>query len=211
MTLQKQKSLALASTQMLQPGEEFSAAASSSIASVAATATITAIAIASPSAASSVRRGLNTGSIVGIVVGAVSIALLAALFFFIGRAKTLKEKITRDSATVSPTRTTSHMFSHKGSFHDRHGTFEDRNMSPSTYAAPPYPQSPEHYRGGTSSLHAGSPHSGHPGSTGFDGAWPQSQSQTMSQIVELPAESVEPRAGEGRHEMQELYAPVKHE
>lgn len=208
MSLEKQKSVALSSTQMLQPGEEFSAAASSSVASIAATATSTATATASPSA----RRGLATGSIVGIVAGAVAVALLAALSFFIGRAKTLKENITWDSATIPGNRTTLGMFSQKGSFYDRRGTFGNSTVSPE-YSASPYPQSPEHYKCDRSPLHTASPQSAdpripqsrHPVSTGFDGAWPQ----PMNQVIELPAESVEPNAGEDGHEMQEIYAPVK--
>ena len=47
------------------------------------------------------RTALSTGVIVGIVVGGLALlALAAALFFFIGRAKTLQEFLQRQGATT---------------------------------------------------------------------------------------------------------------
>lgn len=93
---------------MLNPGEKFpDEAASSSVVSGAAKATATATSTSTVAAAaggsSSGGSSLSGGAIAGIVVGAVAvIGILAALFFYVGRNKSLKEKVNRQSATMSP-------------------------------------------------------------------------------------------------------------
>jgi len=94
---------------MLQPGESVPAEASSSLASLAATATatVTAGATSAPAATTSAaaaaaagKSGLSTGAIVGIVIGAVAVlALGGALFYFVGRTRTLNQTMHLEKAT----------------------------------------------------------------------------------------------------------------
>ncbi|KAK4915856.1 hypothetical protein LTR28_013499, partial [Elasticomyces elasticus] len=107
----KQRSLAMAAAYMLQPGENFPAEASSSIASLAAATTLSTATTAaayteeathsatSSSSANgqSSHKDLSSGAIAGIVIGGVVVlALGAALFFLLGRTKTLKEVIDKN-------------------------------------------------------------------------------------------------------------------
>ncbi|GME60994.1 Cyclin-like protein [Neofusicoccum parvum] len=107
-SLETQKQKAGESSFMLNPGEKFpDEAASSSVVSGAAKATATATSTSTVAAAaggsSSGGSSLSGGAIAGIVVGAVAvIGILAALFFYVGRNKSLKEKVNRQSATMSP-------------------------------------------------------------------------------------------------------------
>lgn len=107
-SLQVQKDKAGQSSFALSPGEEFpDEAASSSALLGATTPTSTSSATATSTAAAKAGNGhsnsLSGGVIGGIVAGSVAVvAILAALFFFVGRNKSLKEKVDRQSATMSP-------------------------------------------------------------------------------------------------------------
>jgi hypothetical protein len=55
----------------------------------------------SPAAASSSHHALSTGAIVGVAVGgAIVLALVAALSFYIARVKSLKQEVDRTSSTI---------------------------------------------------------------------------------------------------------------
>lgn len=118
-----QISLAKSADYMLLPGEPFPDEAinsMSSMAEAATTATVTASAgnsgaqassssAASPEHHSSGGGGLSGGVIAGIVIGAVAgIAILAALFFLLGRTKSMRkrlderEKHDRTTSTMGP-------------------------------------------------------------------------------------------------------------
>ncbi|KAK4996065.1 hypothetical protein LTR28_000314, partial [Elasticomyces elasticus] len=105
------RALAMEAAYMLQPGEPFPAEASSSIASLATATTFSTATTAaaytgeathsatSSSSANgqSSHRDLSSGAIAGIVIGGVAVlALGAALFFLLGRTKTLKEVIDKN-------------------------------------------------------------------------------------------------------------------
>lgn len=106
--LRNQISLAKSADYMLLPGEPFPDEAINSMSSMAATAT-TATVTATPTPADSGAQasatgaapghshkssGLSGGAIAGIVVGGVAaIAILAALFFLLGRTKSMKKRL----------------------------------------------------------------------------------------------------------------------
>ncbi|KAF4554086.1 Hypothetical protein D9617_5g069620 [Elsinoe fawcettii] len=101
----EQQNLARAANYMLQPGEPFPAEASSSISSIAATSTPTSPpTTSSPSPSPTpapAPSGLSKGAIAGIAVGAVfALALLGALFYFIGRSRSLKQNLSMARSTV---------------------------------------------------------------------------------------------------------------
>ncbi|RMZ73453.1 extracellular serine-rich [Pyrenophora seminiperda CCB06] len=93
-----QHELALNSTYMLNPGEPFPA--ESPLPSNLPTGSGT------PGLSGSLpphphHKSLSGGAIAGIVIGAISVIVLAALlFFFWGRAKSLKEEVNRKAGTV---------------------------------------------------------------------------------------------------------------
>lgn len=111
--IDSQITLAKQASYMLEPGQPLPPAASSSMAAMASsisTVTITATptnnpsptnlaAISATSTASSTpialsNKGLSSGAIAGIAVGGVAVLVLAgALFFFMGRSRTLKEVV----------------------------------------------------------------------------------------------------------------------
>jgi hypothetical protein len=103
--------MALTATYMLQPGEPFPAEASSSSSASSSTSTssstsstiitsTTAVAATATAAASS-HSTLSSGAIAGIVVGAAAVLSLgAALFFYIGRSKTLQSEVQRATTTT---------------------------------------------------------------------------------------------------------------
>jgi hypothetical protein len=107
--LQTQIDLAKNSTYMLQPGDRFPSEGSQSsevYTSTSPTATsTTGSSTASSTATSSSSGGGSTfpkGAIAGISVGVVAIiGLAAALCFFVGRARTLKETVNRQSIMPS--------------------------------------------------------------------------------------------------------------
>ncbi|OCK72987.1 hypothetical protein K432DRAFT_411133 [Lepidopterella palustris CBS 459.81] len=120
-SLEVQHQMALDSAYMLQPGEAFPAeAASSSLSSKPSTPTPSSSALSSTPfltatpapatsttaaavAAGAFHSGLSTGAIAGIAVGGASVLILAAaLFFYIGRSRTLKDEVQRASATIRP-------------------------------------------------------------------------------------------------------------
>lgn len=86
------------STFQVAPGEEIPKEGTSSL-----TNTHGPTAAAAPGNTSSQgHHSLGAGAIAGIVVGAVAfLVICAALFFYVGRAKSLKEMINRKDATVS--------------------------------------------------------------------------------------------------------------
>lgn len=91
--IERQRDLAQDSAYMLNPGETFPA--ESPVASPSSSSI--------PVAAQGTRKhGLAPGAIAGIVIGAISVVVLAALlFFFWGRTKTLKDKVERKESTVA--------------------------------------------------------------------------------------------------------------
>lgn len=114
----KQIALAKEADYMLLPGEPFPDEAIHSMSSMAATlttATVTAGATANNAAEASASAsipphdhpssGLSGGAIAGIVVGAVAgLAILAALFFLLGRTKSLKDRLrSNDNQNNNPT------------------------------------------------------------------------------------------------------------
>jgi len=89
---------------MLQPGEGFPSEAAASATAAASQVTVTATAAAATSAAPATSTtaaaavtastGLSTGAIAGIAIGGVAVlALAGALFYFVGRSRTLKQSI----------------------------------------------------------------------------------------------------------------------
>ncbi|OCK79598.1 hypothetical protein K432DRAFT_382938 [Lepidopterella palustris CBS 459.81] len=111
-TLATQKAFAANSSFMLNPGEPIPAEASgistmsltTTIPSSTSTSTPTGLAAASQTPSSSSHHSLSGGAIAGIAVGAAALlALCGALFFFVGRAKSLKEVLERKDATVVTT------------------------------------------------------------------------------------------------------------
>ncbi|KAF9633990.1 hypothetical protein BFW01_g4885 [Lasiodiplodia theobromae] len=101
-SLEVQKQKAGDSSFSLSPGEKFpDEAASSSVLSGAASATASSKSTAA--AAGGHSSSLSGGAIAGIVIGAFAvIAIMAALFFYVGRTKSLKEKVKRQSISMSP-------------------------------------------------------------------------------------------------------------
>ncbi|OJD31543.1 extracellular serine-rich protein [Diplodia corticola] len=102
-SLEVQKQKAGASSFSLSPGEKFpDEAASSSVLSGVASATATSKATGT-AAAGGHSSSLSGGAIAGIVIGIIAVvAIMAALFFFVGRNKSLKENGGRQSAPMSP-------------------------------------------------------------------------------------------------------------
>jgi hypothetical protein len=100
-TLDKQKDSARSADYMVAPGEKVPGEGSSTLSVPSGVATAT----SAPSSPSEHRsHGLSGGAIAGIVVGAVSFLIIcAALFFFMGRTKSLKEVMKRNDATVKTT------------------------------------------------------------------------------------------------------------
>ncbi|KAJ4347878.1 uncharacterized protein N0V89_009250 [Didymosphaeria variabile] len=99
-TLDKQIIAAKDATFMVKPGDPIPAEASASL-HASATAT------AAPSSHSG--HTLSGGAIAGIVVGGIAfLAICAALFFYVGRTKSLKEVIKHREAVKSPAPTDGH-------------------------------------------------------------------------------------------------------
>jgi hypothetical protein len=97
---------------MLQPGEDFPSEGGPSSTTQSSTATSTSSASSSSAAAASTtaaaaastgHQGLSSGAIAGIVIGSCAVVLMAAaLFFLLGRQKTIDEVIkTRESYAAS--------------------------------------------------------------------------------------------------------------
>lgn len=114
-TLDVQKAYAKNSTYMLNPGEPFPPEASgmasltqvptsmTSPGAVSSATAATSSAAPAPAPPSS-HHSLSGEAIAGIAIGAVAVLVLCgALFFYIGRSKTLKEVIDRKDGTVVTT------------------------------------------------------------------------------------------------------------
>lgn len=117
-----QISLAKEADYMLLPGEPFPDEAIHSMSAMAETATTAVTVTATPTSSSQAEAttsaaaaakhhssGLSGGAIAGIVIGAVAaLAILAALFFLLGRTKTMKKRLDdreqhdRTSAALGP-------------------------------------------------------------------------------------------------------------
>ncbi|KAF2260871.1 hypothetical protein CC78DRAFT_547197 [Lojkania enalia] len=115
-SLENQRQLAMDSAYMLNPGEPFppeatlsplpsvSSTGSSSLASstTPTSATPTTATSGTDAAMTTSKPVLSKGAIAGIAVGAVTVlALAAALFFFIGRSRTLKQEVNQRSSTTN--------------------------------------------------------------------------------------------------------------
>lgn len=98
-TLAYQKTQAKQAKFMVVPGDPLPAEGSASLSAPAGAATST-----PPPSSSNQSHGvhLSGGAIAGIVVGAVAFLIIcAALFFFVGRTKSLKEVLKRNDATIA--------------------------------------------------------------------------------------------------------------
>ncbi|KNG48729.1 extracellular serine-rich protein [Stemphylium lycopersici] len=97
-TLASQVHAAAVADFQVAPGEPIPAEASSTLSSAP-----TSIGPPGGSGGDDGDHSLSTGAIAGIVVGGVAfLAICAALFFFVGRSKTLKETIKRQDAANNP-------------------------------------------------------------------------------------------------------------
>lgn len=100
-TFAAQEQAARDSTFMVQPGQPIPKEGSASLSATGAAATATSTNTSAP-APHGVH--LSGGAIAGIVIGAVAfLVLAAALFFYVGRTKSLKEMMHRKDATVTRT------------------------------------------------------------------------------------------------------------
>lgn len=99
-TLDKQIQAASEASYQLKPGDPVPAEGSSSL---TMTTSPTSTPTSTPNnTVTSHPHTLSGGAIAGIVVGAVAfLVICAALFFFVGRAKSLKEALNRNDATVA--------------------------------------------------------------------------------------------------------------
>lgn len=100
-TFAAQEQAAKDSTFMVKPGDPIPKEGSASLSATGAAATAT-----TTTSATSAPHGvhLSGGAIAGIVVGAVAfLVLAAALFFYVGRTKSLKEMMHRKDATITRT------------------------------------------------------------------------------------------------------------
>lgn len=99
-TLAKQITAAAKADFMVAPGDKIPSEASSTLSVPSSMATSTPTG-ASSSSNENHGHKLGAGAIAGIVVGAVAfLVICAALFFYVGRTKSLKEVIKRQDATV---------------------------------------------------------------------------------------------------------------
>ncbi|KAF2180196.1 hypothetical protein K469DRAFT_730212 [Zopfia rhizophila CBS 207.26] len=107
-TLEKQAQAAREATLQLAPGQEIPPEATGALSKPGSTPTSAPNNSPSQGAGGNGgnggHHGLSGGAIAGIVVGGVAfVAICAALFFFVGRTKSLKEVLDRRDATVSKT------------------------------------------------------------------------------------------------------------
>lgn len=101
-TLSAQKLAAKNADWKLVPGDPIPEEGRSSLSIPSSTPTVTATVTPSPAVHHS--GGLSGGAIAGIVVGSVAFLIsCAALFFYVGRSKSLREIIKRQDATVART------------------------------------------------------------------------------------------------------------
>lgn len=131
-TLAAQVQAAAQADFQIAPGQPIPAEASSTLSSPA-TSTPTSTSASHGGGGGGGGHTLSTGAIVGIAVGgAAFIALCAALFFFVGRSKTLKETLTRHNATNNP--------------HDPHmSQHYNTNYGDGGLASPGFQQAPGHH------------------------------------------------------------------
>lgn len=101
-TFAAQEQAAKDSTFMVKPGDPIPKEGSASLSATGAAATATATNSSAPTSHGGVHLG--GGAIAGIVIGAVAfLVLAAALFFYVGRTKSLKEMMHRRDATITRT------------------------------------------------------------------------------------------------------------
>jgi hypothetical protein len=89
------------------PGDPIPSEATSTLVNApTATASTSTAPVPAPSGGS---HKLSGGAIAGIVIGAIAfLAICAALFYFVGRSKSLKEVLKRQDATVKPNQPDTH-------------------------------------------------------------------------------------------------------
>jgi plastocyanin len=111
-SLTTQRSLALSSSYMLNPGEPFPAEGSSPSSTPDPNATSS-----NDKPPLSGSKKLSTGAIAGISVGAISVVVLGALlFFFIGRSRSLNDEMRRNESTIKRTTPPSAFYPHGAQF-----------------------------------------------------------------------------------------------
>ncbi|KAF1833145.1 hypothetical protein BDW02DRAFT_395779 [Decorospora gaudefroyi] len=131
-TLAKQVQAAASADFQVAPGEPIPGEASSTLLSAP-----TSTASPPPSGGGGEGHTLSTGAIVGIAVGGVAfLVICAALFFFVGRSKSLKEAVKRQDTTNRDP----HISQHDGSTYGNGGLASPGVQSPG-YASPQPTQS----------------------------------------------------------------------
>jgi hypothetical protein len=133
-TLASQVQAAAAADYQVAPGDPIPAEATSTLALPSSTSAPTSSASsAPPPSGGGGSHTLSTGAIVGIAVGGVAFLIIcAALFFFVGRSKSLKEVIKRQDATnANP-----HMSQYGGSNYG-HGGLASPDFHPGHASPPP--------------------------------------------------------------------------
>ncbi|KAF2878297.1 hypothetical protein BDV95DRAFT_479492 [Massariosphaeria phaeospora] len=143
---------------------------------------------AAPAASGGRHSSLGSGAIAGIVVGAVAfLVICAALFFYVGRTKSLKEVLNRKNATVSTTG------------HDNFGP-----------KSPGYPYSPVHNQADYNNL---PPYAQHNGTDSHPPGWasPTAHPQHMSMMSAMSHTS-QPSMADVKHTgPAELSSPGPHQ
>ena len=137
-TLASQVQAAAAADYQVAPGDPIPSEATSTLALPSSTSAPTSSSSSSSSSAPAPSGGggshtLSTGAIVGIAVGGVAFLIIcAALFFFVGRSKSLKEVIKRQDATSA----NPHMSQYGGSSYG-HGGLTSPGFPPGHASPPP--------------------------------------------------------------------------
>ncbi|KAF9693922.1 hypothetical protein EKO04_007808 [Ascochyta lentis] len=167
MSIEKQRTSAMDSTYMLQPGEPFPAESPLSSGNPASSA------LPSPSVSTSSNpsagvlhnsSGLSKGAIAGIVVAAVCAILFGALLFFCwGRTKSLREAIERKDGTVRRVSASPNQTVEYKSPHHHAQSHHVHNASHAGYQFPPHPA----VHPGTPSLSYGHQHQNSAGADYF--------------------------------------------
>ncbi|ORY07680.1 hypothetical protein BCR34DRAFT_590234 [Clohesyomyces aquaticus] len=156
-SLEVQRQFAKNSSYMLQPGESFpaegsplpftsssSSASSTSTPTSSSTSSTAAASTAAAAATSSSKSTLGAGPIAGIAVAVVAIIVLAAaLFFFIGRSKSLKEVVDRQSVAL-PAQSPRLMYQHHSYLSPKGGDTMTNPSSRNSAVAMPVSMAYEH-------------------------------------------------------------------
>ncbi|KAF2688823.1 hypothetical protein K458DRAFT_400942 [Lentithecium fluviatile CBS 122367] len=178
-SLDAQSQAAKDSTFMVKPGDPIPKEGSATLSATGLSSTATS---APTSNTESHGVHLSGGAIAGIVVGAVAfLALCAALFFYVGRTKSLKEMMHRKDATVVRTG------------QEEAGPGWNGSQHPGSPGFPPQPFSPAHshaefYTGGGATL---PPYGQHNATDSHPSGW-MSPTQTQQQMAEVKYEQEQP-------------------